>query len=61
MPDPHPHQVLLVTLLADQVSATADVLMQQEARDILRGPEGKIQPEFRILRDNPGNREDCLV
>ena len=61
MPDPLPHQVLLETLLVDQMPATADVLMQQEARDTLREPEGKMQPESRILRDNPENRGDWLV
>ena len=41
MMDPLPHQVLLETLLVDRMPATADVLMQQEARNILREPEGK--------------------
>jgi hypothetical protein len=61
MPDTLPHQVLLETLLVDQMSLTADVLMQQEARDTLREPEGKMQPESPIIRDNPENRGDWLV
>jgi hypothetical protein len=61
MPDPLPHQVLLETLLVDQMSLTADVLMQQEARDTLREPEEKMQPDSPILRNNPEKRGDWLV
>ena len=61
MPVPLPHPVLPETLLVDQMPATADVPMQQEARDILREPGGKMHLESRILRDNPENRGDWLV
>jgi hypothetical protein len=38
-----------------------NVLMQQKTRDLLRDAEGKMQPEPRMLRDNPENRGDWLV
>ena len=61
MPDPLPPPVLLETLLVDQMPATAEMLMQQEARYTLREPEEKVQPESPTLRDNPENRGDWLV
>jgi hypothetical protein len=60
MPDYLPHQDLLETLLVDQVSATADVLIQKVARDLLREPEGKMQPEYQIHKNNPENRGTWL-
>jgi hypothetical protein len=43
------------------MSAVTDVLMQQEARDLLREPEGKMQPALLKHRDKTKNREDWLV
>jgi hypothetical protein len=61
MPDPLSHQVRQETLLVDQMSAVTDVLMQQEARDLLREPEWKMQPELLMHRDKTKNRGDWLV
>jgi len=61
MPDPLPQQVRQETLLVDQISAVTDVLMQQEARDPLREPEGKMQLALLMHRDKTKNREDWLV
>jgi hypothetical protein len=38
-----------------------NVLMQQEARDLLRDPEGKMQPALLKRRDKTKNRGDWLV
>jgi hypothetical protein len=61
MPDLLPHQVLQETLLVDQIPALTHVLMQQEVRDLLREPVGRMQPELLITRDNPENRGDWLA
>jgi hypothetical protein len=43
------------------MSAVTDVLMQQEARDLLREPEGKMQLALLKHRDKTKNRGDWLV
>jgi hypothetical protein len=61
LPDLLPNQASRETIQVNQISSITDLLMWQGGRDLLREPEGKIQPELPMQRDNPEDLTDWLV
>jgi hypothetical protein len=61
MPDLHLHQLSQEPLPADLISVITDVLKQQETWNLLKEPQGKMQPTILMPGDNPKNREDLAV